>query len=146
MSQSLIILKFNFPAFFNTHGQECYEQLRSLAYPNSDVFLLCFSLSSEHSYNSTADYWSPEIRQYCPEIPVILVGTKSDMRCDEQINESLIQKKDGHKLKDKIKAIDYLECSAKTSHGVDKVLNATVKAALSYNHCKSSSRKSCNIS
>lgn len=140
-----------FVAFFNTHGQESYEQLRPLAYPNSDVFLACFSLISESSFKSIANYWIPEIRQYCPEIPVILVGTKCDER-NEKVDErkecsgTIIQRKDAVKLKDKIKAIDYIECSAESAHGVEKVLNATVKAALSYNHSRIGSRKSCTIS
>lgn len=61
-------------------------------------------------------------------------------------NVNLISKKEAMKLKEKIKAIDYIECSAETSIGIEDVLRATVRSALNFNLCKSPMRKSCSIS
>ena len=46
----------------------------------SDVVLLCFSLSSRVSFRNCKAMWFPEIRQFCPQTPVLLVGCKNDLR------------------------------------------------------------------
>ena len=37
---------------FDMHGQEEYERLRPLSYPDTDVLLVCFSVVSPQSYES----------------------------------------------------------------------------------------------
>ncbi|KAJ0077675.1 hypothetical protein Patl1_36029 [Pistacia atlantica] len=65
-------------------GQEDYNRLRPLSYRGADVFLLAFSLISKASYENVAKKWIPELRHYAPGVPVILVGTKLDLREDKQ--------------------------------------------------------------
>lgn len=77
---------------WDTAGQEDYDRLRPLSYPQTDVFLLCFSVISTNSYNNVRDKWWPEVRHYCPDTPVIVVGTKTDMRTDKQAMAELIKK------------------------------------------------------
>ncbi|XP_040356398.2 ras-related C3 botulinum toxin substrate 1 [Ixodes scapularis] len=59
---------------WDTAGQEDYERLRPLSYPGSDVFLLCFSISSEASFNNILTKWQPELKHHCPNTPYILIG------------------------------------------------------------------------
>lgn len=49
------------------------------AYP-SDVFLLCFSIISPSSLENVKEKWVPELRYHCPNTPIVLCGTKSDLR------------------------------------------------------------------
>ncbi len=42
--------------------------------------LLCFSLSSPSSLKSVSDRWRSELRHLLPAVPVLLVGTKADLR------------------------------------------------------------------
>ena len=37
---------------FDTAGQEDYDRLRPLSYPNTDIFLICFSVVAPVSYEN----------------------------------------------------------------------------------------------
>ncbi|KAG6752343.1 hypothetical protein POTOM_044567 [Populus tomentosa] len=69
---------------WDTAGQEDYNRLRPLSYRGADVFLLAFSLISKASYENIAKKWISELRHYAPTVPVVLVGTKLDLRNDKQ--------------------------------------------------------------
>ena len=112
-------------ALFDTAGQETFDQLRPVAYPQTDVFLVCFSVVYPSSLQNVQKLWIHEIQRYCPKTPFILVGTKVDLRNDIAEIEKLAKKKqrpvtreEGEKVAKQIKAIKYVECSAKTQDGV----------------------------
>ena len=47
---------------WDTAGQEDYDRLRPLSYPQTDVFLVCFSIISRASLENIKTKWVPEIR------------------------------------------------------------------------------------
>ncbi|KAA8595344.1 hypothetical protein FQN60_012479, partial [Etheostoma spectabile] len=57
---------------WDTAGQEDYDRLRPLSYPQT---------------------WYPEVRHHCPSTPIILVGTKLDLRDEKDTIEKLKEKK-----------------------------------------------------
>ena len=57
---------------WDTAGQEDYDRLRPLSYPQTDVFLICFSIVNPVSFENVRNKWGPEIRHHCPEVPVII--------------------------------------------------------------------------
>ncbi|KAI1729755.1 ras family domain-containing protein [Ditylenchus destructor] len=123
---------------WDTAGQEDYDRLRPLSYPQTDVFILCFSVVSPVSFDNVCSKWIPEIRQYCPDTPIILVGTKLDLRDDPATLRALqaekrtpITRNQGQKVASKIKAYKYLECSALTQHGLGAVFEEAVRAVIS---------------
>nr|CAH7753644.1 unnamed protein product [Callosobruchus chinensis] len=59
---------------WDTAGQEDYDRLRPLSYPQTDVFLICFSVASPSSFENVTSKWYPEIKHHCPDAPMILVG------------------------------------------------------------------------
>lgn len=61
---------------FNLAGQEDYDRLRPLSYPQTDVFLLCYSIASPPSFENIKSKWISELNHHCPHTPIILVGTK----------------------------------------------------------------------
>ena len=47
---------------WDTAGQEDYDRLRPLSYPQTDVFLICFAVVSPASYDNINQRWLPEIK------------------------------------------------------------------------------------
>ncbi|KAF3941445.1 hypothetical protein ABW19_dt0208604 [Dactylella cylindrospora] len=122
---------------WDTAGQEDYDRLRPLSYPQTDVFLICFSLVSPPSFENVRTKWSPEISHHAPNIPIILVGTKLDLRDDKKALQSLKDKKmapisfaQGVQMQRDIGAVKYLECSALTQKGLKNVFDEAIRAVL----------------
>lgn len=74
---------------FDTAGQEDYDRLRPLSYPQTDVFLVCFSVVSPSSFENVREKWVPEITHHCQKTPFLLVGTQIDLRDDAATLEKL---------------------------------------------------------
>ncbi len=125
-------------SLWDTAGQEDYDRLRPLSYPQADIFLICFSVTSRVSYDNVITKWSPEICHYAPNASVLLVGTKIDLRYDPMISNILNRKgmssitfEEGIECMKKINAVKYLECSSVTQKGLKEVFDTAIKIALS---------------
>jgi len=122
-------------ALWDTAGQEEYARLRALSYPETDVFLLCFSVVSPASFDNIKTKWYPEISHHCPGAKCILVGTKIDLREDKATMENLKGEKAptyemGKKMAEDIGAEAYFECSALTQEGLKKVFEEAIRAVI----------------
>ena len=124
-------------ALWDTAGQEDYDRLRPLSYPDTDVILMCFSIDAPDSLDNIPEKWTPEVKHFCPNVPIILVGNKKDIRNDEAIRRELsrmkqepVKPEQGKVMADTIGAFAYLECSAKTKEGVREVFEMATRAAL----------------
>ena len=114
---------------WDTAGQEDYDRLRPLSYPQTDVFLICFSINSTTSFENIKNKWYPEIQHHAPGVPFILVGTKVDTR-DGKNDGKCVTKVMGENLKDELKAFKYLECSARTQEGLKQVFDEAIRCVL----------------
>ena len=121
---------------FDTAGQEDYDRLRPLSYPQTDVFLVCFSVTSPASFENVREKWFPEVHHHCPGVPCLIVGTQTDLRDDAAVREKLakqrmqpIRKEDGERMSKELGAVKYVECSALTQYKLkdvfDEVLHDT---------------------
>jgi len=122
---------------WDTAGQEEYDRLRSLCYPQTDVFLICFSVVSPDSYYNIKTKWHPEIKHFCPRTPFIIVGSKIDLRDDENELEELAKEgkapvtfEMGKKLGLELKAECYKELSALTQTGLKEVFDEAARVAM----------------
>ncbi|KAI6200821.1 Ras family protein [Aphelenchoides besseyi] len=151
-------------ALWDTAGQEDYDRLRPLSYPDTDVILMCFSIDSPDSLDNIPEKWTPEVRHFCPNVPIILVGNKKDLRTDPQTIRDLSRNKQepvkteqAKSIAEQIGAFAYLECSAKTkevrfsivqqtnflfSQGIREVFEKATQAALQQ---KKKKKKPCSI-
>ncbi|PNI80638.1 RHOA isoform 4 [Pan troglodytes] len=91
-------------ALWDTAGQEDYDRLRPLSYPDTDVILMCFSIDSPDSLENIPEKWTPEVKHFCPNVPIILVGNKKDLRNDEHTRRELA------KMKQESHSVARLEC------------------------------------
>ncbi|CAN6659670.1 GTP-binding protein Rho1p [Trichomonascus vanleenenianus] len=124
-------------ALWDTAGQEDYDRLRPLSYPDSNVILICFAIDSPDSLDNVQEKWISEVLHFCQGIPIILVGCKKDLRNDPKTIEDLrrtsqrpVTPEEGQAVAQKIGAIKYLECSARTQEGVREVFEHATRAAL----------------
>jgi len=123
---------------WDTAGQEDYDRLRPLSYPQTDVFLVCFSVISNSSFENVKTKWVPEIQHHAPNVPILLVGTKSDLRKDDntikQLNsrqQSMVTIEAAQRMAKEIGAVNFLECSALTQEGLKQVFDEAIRAAMS---------------
>jgi len=124
-------------ALWDTAGQEDYDRLRPLSYPDSHVVLICFAIDLPDSLENVQEKWIGEVMHFCPKVPVMLIGCKKDLRRDQQTNDILrkqnqrpIAPEQGQAVAQKIGARMYLECSARTGEGVREVFQHATRAAL----------------
>lgn len=69
--------------FFDISNHDHYTRLRPLSYPQTDVFLLCFSITDPASLASMRTIWEEELQRSGPtEAAWILVGTHADQRSE----------------------------------------------------------------
>ena len=124
-------------ALWDTAGQEDYDRLRPLSYPDSNVILICFSIDLPDSLENVQEKWIAEILHFCQGVPIILVGCKVDLRNDphaigalREAGQEPVSTADGQAVADQIGASGYFECSARTGYGVREVFEASTRAAL----------------
>uniref|UniRef100_A0A452ZJJ9 Uncharacterized protein n=2 Tax=Triticinae TaxID=1648030 RepID=A0A452ZJJ9_AEGTS len=120
---------------WDTAGQEDYSRLRPLSYRGADVFVLAFSLISSASYENVLKKWMPELRRFAPNVPIVLVGTKLDLRdhrayLADHPGASAITTAQGEELRKQIGAAAYIECSSKTQQNVKAVFDTAIKVVL----------------
>jgi len=122
---------------WDTAGQEDYDRLRPLSYPQTDVFLCAFSVVNPSSFENIRAKWYPEVSHHCPNTPIILVGTKVDLREDSATIEKLNTKKQapityeqGLQMMQEIGGVKYMECSALTQTGLKAVFDEAIRAVL----------------
>ena len=106
---------------FDTAGQEDYDRLRPLSYPQTDVFLVCYSVINPSSFENVKEKWVPEIWHHCEKKPFLLVGTQADLREEATTLDKLGKNKlkpityeQGVRMAKQLKAVKYVECSALT--------------------------------
>lgn len=133
---------------WDTAGQECFDRLRPLSYPYTDVFLLCFSLVYPPSLENIKSKWFPEVNHYCPNAPYLLVGTKQDLRDDPNFENKLCRKisyEEGLVMSKEIKSNGYLECSSLTQKGLKDVFDTAIKLVLQKETKTNKKKNKCSI-
>ena len=117
-------------------------------YPDADVVVICYSIDSPDSLSNTVEKWAPEIRHFCPGVPVVLCGNKIDLRNNEETKQNLEATKqkpvstiEGQEIAEKIQADAYIECSALTKAGVITLFETAAQCSIRNVNKKSTFKK-----
>ncbi len=137
---------------WDTAGSSEYDRIRPMSYPDTGVFLVCFSITSPESFESVRTKWHPEINQHCPGTPIILLGTKLDLRDNPGTLDSLKQgeltvvtQEQGRKLASQIGAAGFVECSALTQDGLSDVFEKVARVGIGLSLKGSDKKDKCSI-
>jgi Ras-related C3 botulinum toxin substrate 1 len=124
---------------WDTAGGEDYPRLRPLSYPNTDVFLLLFSVDdSLTSFEDIFSYWWAELKHHCPDVPIILVGSKIDLRHNGAVT---ITTESGEAMAKKIRAAKYMEISSLQDRGVTELFEEVLRVGHHYQNTKKGRRR-----
>ncbi|KAF2754592.1 ras-domain-containing protein [Pseudovirgaria hyperparasitica] len=123
-------------ALWDTAGQEEYDRLRPLSYPETDLLFVCFAIDCPNSLENVMDKWYPEVLHFCPTTPIILVGLKSDLRFKKNCIDLLrtqgltpVTPEQGRGVAQKMGAL-YMECSSKEMRGVEEIFDTAINLSI----------------
>ncbi len=105
-------------------GQQAFETVRRSYYKESRGFVLVFNLANRISLRNL-EYWVAEIKEVCPNAPLVLLGNKADLPEQKVTIEEMRQ------IAQKLGAVGSLLTSAKTGRGVTEAFEMLGKAILS---------------
>ncbi|KAK7074149.1 GTP-binding protein Rho1 [Halocaridina rubra] len=126
--------------FWDTSGDNQYSRVRCLSYSEATVFLVCFSVVQRDSLLHVTSKWLPEIRKHCGKaVPIVLLGTKTDLRTDVNVGLTRhskkmmhVAKEEGVSLAQKEMMSAYVECSIMNFQACHEVIKMATEAAKTY--------------
>ena len=126
----------------DTPGQDDFDTLRPLCYPNTDVFIVCFSVVSPSSFENVKEKWLPELKKShgnkAKKVPpMVLVGTQSDLREDAptlvelaKAKETPVTEAEARKFASQSGCQSYVESSSLTQKNLKEVFDEAIMAGL----------------
>ena len=136
----------------DTAGQEEFDSIRTLAYDNVDILVMALSVVNQDSFDNIKKFWCKEVEKEknkfkdtkvrwrtCVEydmsrdlFQIVLIGTKADLATvpsgSEAAADAPVTRDMGESLAREIKAVGYVETSAKTGEGVKEAVEMGLKA------------------
>jgi Ras-related protein Rab-11A len=107
-------------------GQEKYDLSRKFFFQGCTGALLVYDITRESSFNSIENKWLKDFKKFGKEESThILIGNKNDLKELRSINKT-----DGKKLAKKIKAINFIETSARFGENVEQAFQNLIKEVL----------------
>jgi len=120
-------------ALYDTCNEE--DRLRPLIYARTTVVVIAFSVADPFSFETIKNKWIVEVRHHLPDTPILLCATKCDLRTDKTMidilqakNTHMVTTEEGEAMAKEIRAIAYVETSAKMNSGLNTCFEAVVAA------------------
>lgn len=108
---------------YDVAGQKRFETLRELFFRGAHGGFLVFDLTRAEETLNELQEWKDQIDQRSADIPLILVGNKSDIaELDSDIDEE--------EIIDKLGAMIYVETSASNDTNIDKIFTELAREIL----------------
>mmetsp|Transcript_17513 Transcript_17513/g.19694 ORF Transcript_17513/g.19694 Transcript_17513/m.19694 type:complete len:200 (+) Transcript_17513:19-618(+) len=117
-------------SLWDTAGQEDYDRLRPLSYPGTDVFLVCYCLVDPESFENVTKKWLPELKTNAQPVPIILVGTKLDLKGNEEYlaekGITPVDSSQGDGVSSSLNLAAHIETSALTQKNLKEVFDTAI--------------------
>ncbi|KAJ2617527.1 GTP-binding protein Rho1 [Coemansia sp. RSA 1365] len=135
---------------WDTAGQEDYDRLRIMAYPDADIVLICFSVDVVDSLGNVIEKWLPEVKEMAPNAQMMLVALKIDLRTDSVAIDHIrriyqrdpLSYEDGKRVSQALN-MPYIECSAKKNQHVGDVFSQALSMIVDKNEFTTEKSSSC---
>ncbi|KAG8767071.1 hypothetical protein FRC12_006466 [Ceratobasidium sp. 428] len=109
-------------------------RLKLLAYTKTGIIALVFSVDDPGSLEDLEERWKEEVEYFCPGIPKVVIGCKSDLRAK---GSACVDTQTGIDVAKRIRARHYIECSAQRYIGIEELLERVGSMAWEiYEHSK----------
>ncbi|KAL7716912.1 Rho family GTPase [Entamoeba marina] len=128
---------------WDTAGQEDFDRIRNKAYADTDVFLVCYSVDDQNSYENVEVKWVPEVTHFCKEAKIILAATKVDRRKDKTCN--CLASSKCQELANRVGAAGHMECSSKTGTNVKELFKLAIDVVKGQAEVKEKKQDGCYI-
>lgn len=106
-----------------------FRPIENTLYRTTHVFIVMFDLTDRESFHD-AEWYIKEIEKKSNDIPIVLVGTKSDRVTDRAIDCDAVEKMVEKNPKRNIQY--YIETSSKNDQNVDFVFKVACKVAIEH--------------
>lgn len=121
---------------WDTNGSDEYDRLRPLSYAQTDFFLVLYSVASPATFERVASKWMPEIQHLSPGARAIIVGTKTDLREDEEVvqkvrafyKRDMVSTQEGEEMAAKF-TVPHMEISSIQLKGLKDLFDAAIQLA-----------------
>lgn len=104
-------------AIWDLAGQEQFSNLREYYLAGTLAAIICFDLTQKVTFEHVPA-WMQETRNICGDIPIVLVGTKSDLEDRRQVTKKDVET---FLAKDASNNVKFFETSSATYHNVNDV-------------------------
>lgn len=92
------------------------------------VTVVCYSVVDKDSFHNVKSFWLPMVRNINPQLPIVLVATHSDLRCENNLNH--VSEEEGRNLCNELNASAFVECSAVQKTGITKMFEIVAGLSL----------------
>lgn len=131
--QWFFFIPFSFLSLFQDKEQDNSTHIL----PGTDIVVVCYSVVQPTSFRNVECKWIPVIKSNLGEVPIILVGTQTDLRLDCSVQTNLhqnglkcISSAEGFQMARKIGASRFFESSPELEKRMKRVLNKAIGTVL----------------
>jgi small GTP-binding protein len=96
-------------------------------YSQTNFFVICFACDNPISFANVKKKWYQEIKRNFPDIPIMLVSTKDDLKTENNEKKQIVKEFEAINMQRDIGAIGYLPTCAWSHSNVDEIFDQCVQ-------------------